>query len=101
MVTVIEQLNNAKNRLLEQGWSQFTFGYEEGPNCLWGALHFSNPEEQTPRQAISALNYAIYGREHIFTPLSITGFNDGPSTTFNDVLDVIDQAISYEKEKEA
>lgn len=91
---IIATLEAARSRLFEKGWMQGGIGRPEGPNCLWGAIRYSLGNEALVSDLIQLLNGVIGLPRY-----AIGGFNDKESTTFGDVIEVIDKAILVTKEK--
>lgn len=106
-----EVLIKARDYLMEHGLCKGTFEDDEGHVCAQGAVcratdsvllsievpgkkHFMGGVSAGAVNAINVLNECC-GYRFVFT------FNDNPSTTFNDVIDLFDRAIIKAKEMEA
>lgn len=100
-MTPVEKLQAARDYLIENGWHQGGVGPRDPltaertgeERCIIGA-HW----EVCDRQSLSskpALRYIAR-----IEP-GIIAFNDDPSTTFNDVMNLFDEAILLAKEAEA
>lgn len=102
-MTDIELLRAAKERLFEKGWKQGSLGLEPGPNCLVGALfHTLNVIDSTHSvYQFLAENINVDGwrpGNHLW---KVEYFNDQASTTFDDIIDLIDRTIkTLEQEQE-
>lgn len=80
----IQLLRDTKERLFEKGWMKNDFGFLDGPNCLAGAV-LAVASDDNSNQVFTALEKEIGN--------VISGWNDAPERTFNDVVDVIDSCI--------
>lgn len=83
-----------KKELLERGWCQGQFGNQEGQVCLMGSLtrNKSIPFEEIDSNAVVAAFHAVLNG-------GVVAFNDTQGRTFNEIMDLLDQAIYNEKEK--
>lgn len=87
---ILDVLQTAKERLFEKGWQKDSLGRPKGPNCLMGAVLYAYEDLflthlSCENAAYQALERTIGGQ--------IDEFNDSATTTFNDVVDVIDLTI--------
>lgn len=103
-MTDIEVLRAAKERLFERGWQQGALGREEGPNCLVGSIihifngmNYHSPIYRSLAENIG-LDVSIWTDKDLW---KVEYFNDQASTTFDDVIDLIDRTIkTLEQEQE-
>lgn len=97
-MTNIEVLNAMKNELMTRGWCQGTFKDNEDKLCLLGSYTRSN---SIPRDT-SHIDWLVRALQNVIgCDDGVISFNDTPGRTFNDIIDVLDQAIYNEKEKES
>lgn len=87
-------LLSTRERLTTKGWTKGVVGESEGPNCLMGAMGFSFEDESW------AQDYTVNIMRDILLGDAIVLFNDAPSTTFEDVLELIDNTILYLEEED-
>lgn len=95
-MTNIEVLRAMKNELMTRGWCQGTFKNADDRLCLLGSYTRSNsiPCDTNHLDWLLATLHDVIG-------CGIISFNDAPGRTFNEIIDVLDQAIYNEKEKES
>lgn len=96
MTDIVELLREAKERLFEKGWQQGSLGREEGPNCLVGSLiHTLNGVNYThPVYHFLAENIGLDIGSWTGKDLwKVEYYNDQASTTFDDIVDLIDRTI--------
>lgn len=97
LMTDVEILRATKERLFEKGWRKGKLGPKEGPNCLVGSIYHAT---HVP------INHVIYQLLAENTNLDVhfhlgegkgvwevESFNDQESTTFDDIMDLIDRTI--------
>ncbi len=108
-MTTIEKLQQVKEHLIVNGWTQHNIYGNDGSACLVGAIrlvtghHIDNSSsldswETGPglksRELITILETMAGVDNH-----HLSNWNDQKTRTFNDVMDLIDLAILSEKEK--
>jgi hypothetical protein len=99
-MTPVEVLEATKTQLIKHGWRKYTWGPLEGPNCTEGALIFAGVGNNESRiQATLFLRSAIATRNG--EVVSIVDWNDQATTTFDDIMAALDDAILAAKEEEA
>lgn len=91
---VIAILRDAKEYLFEKGWHKGDYGTEDGSVCLAGAclmVQFGNFYQASPLddEVTNTLNKVC--KEEGFT--NIAAFNDEDTTSFDDVLNILDKTI--------
>ena len=95
MKTTVEILEGAKTRLIEKGWRQGDAGGPAGPNCLGGALYWTNElNGEVPATVAYTLACDIL-RQKLQT--SVVAYNDALGRTFNEIMAVLDAAILQAK----
>lgn len=112
-----EVLGAAKTVLLEKGWTQGRSVNTKGEVCADGALcvasgaHFG-ADMVWPTMWPNTLDLKVYepANKALEAALASMGiaddrsyvyYNDTPSTTFNDIMDLFDEAILLAKQQEA
>lgn len=97
-MTPVELLQAGKERLLRHGWMQKETGLPNGRSCAYGALIFSvNGDYDPVNHALTFLERSINSTD--WYPLTV--WNDKEDRTFNEVMDLYDEAILLAKEHEA
>ncbi len=89
----IEILRAAKEHLFENGWQKGGMGPSEGPNCLAGAMGHSSRTafDHVVFTALADNIESEHWKGRGF--YKVQWFNDQESTTFDDIVDLIDQTI--------
>lgn len=111
----VEVLNKMKDALMEHGWTKSMLQNTEGKLCLLGARNkvmgysmdsINNCEESYKADYISDRIESVLPadcrrtqEDHAYCKAWI--YNDRHAKSFNDVLDVLDQAILKEKEAQS
>lgn len=87
----IRLLTAVKERLFTTGWKKGGSGNSDGPNCLIGALY---AEHQ-----VLGLDYVSFDKAELTLynisddNLGVAHFNDLRSTSFDDVVELLDKAV--------
>jgi hypothetical protein len=96
ILNTAETLTAAKNLLVEKGWIQGEAQTDDG-FCLLGALGhvtyqdaLDTPFNEDYDNAVVAVRDSLFARR---SNGIISGFNDNPETTLEDVLTLLDEAI--------
>lgn len=94
----INVLRRMKINLVTYGWTQGTFGAGASPKCALGAL--TDACRHLPGNAETAVRPIALKALYAVTPSAggvrtLMRYNDLPSTTLDDILDLIDRAIAY------
>ena len=109
-----EVLEQAKWKILEDGWGKFAFESVTGEVCIAGAVEAvtGGLEDRKPVEVenkdCQAACYFLAKATGVTYPVtyetegtSIAEWNDAPERTLTDVLDAFDMAIKLAKEDEA
>ena len=117
---VIQKLNEMKDVLMERGWSRCSLEDNKGRLCLLGArnlvvcgssLQSEDMEDKREGYFTDEVTIALtevmpdefidsYGpRNEVANAHYVYMYNDKIDTQFNDVMDLIDQAIVNQKDK--
>jgi hypothetical protein len=91
-----ELIGMARDRL-EKGWCQYTFSDSDGHVCAAAALGRAMPAGQLAAYIHARDAVIRAAKEQGFG--SLIGFNDCPTTTKQDVLDLFDKVIISLEEK--
>lgn len=94
--TAAEVIREARNVLFERGWAQNAYTAGDGSVCIRKAIRLADARDAAQveyrgsiaRDCCEALSAAL-GDPSVLAGLA---FNDLPSTTFDDVLEVLDRA---------
>lgn len=103
-MTDIEILRAAKERLFERGWNQGSLGLEVGPNCLVGSIFhashvtYTHPVYQLLAENIRLDDESVWSGRDLW---KVEYFNDQESTTFDDIVDLIDHTIKTIEQESA
>lgn len=93
------------DRLREKGWNQKRWGGPEGPNCMYGAIYYTQPGQALSESWMSQMLYHIVGdqyRNRVNDNMDnrVMLFNDHPDTTFSDIERVLEKAaVKWEEER--
>lgn len=108
-MTPVEQLQKARDYLMENGWCQGGGRHKDDPERC---VHLALAEVQDNAQRLDS-DYANAARNYLLLAIGETGgytqvglaalwnWNDADERTFNDVADMYDRAILLAKEDEA
>jgi len=101
-VKASDLLQEAKNRLIEDGWIQYHLHRQEG-HCLTGALHEAAGRVEVDEYCdwVSANRILTETIEANSRAETIVGWNDHRTRTFDQVMEMLDKAILAAKEAEA
>ena len=94
-MSVLEHLKAVRGRI-ENGWTQGVWKDDVGCYCLWGAvrsLDLTHSEENEILGSLAKEIISIKSYRKDCSASIIIHYNDLPTTTKQDVLDVIDGAI--------
>lgn len=96
-MTDAQIIRDARNLLFERGWNQGALEGDDGSLCVSGAVNAAvnaaclGPVE--PYFRVLRLFESVVSRE-------ITGWNDAPERTFNEVIDAMDRAEKIAESRE-
>lgn len=90
----VASLEAVKTVLFDNGWCQHTLEDEEGRYCIVGAVIHAHEGAQEASWQSSETMHAI----HRVSNGDVVNFNNAPTTTFSDIIDLIDAAILQVKE---
>jgi len=95
-MTTADILERAQQALLTRGWTQGTYGFDDGaPVCIAGAvMHVCGGFSLAALRVIAVLGETA-GVRHVPT------WNDTPGRTPEQVLDLFDRAIARAHQEEA
>ncbi len=93
MKTTSDILQAARQRLITNGWRKDSMGAENGPHCAMGAIYWEKDNLSKRTEVYSYI-------EHLVPRGYIGEWNDRPERTFEEVLEVFDNAISLAMSEE-
>lgn len=105
-MNIVGVLQEAKDILITDGWMQYEMGDAGGPKCITGAIvhtgaviHTGESISDDERSyAFDYLVAALMIRDGVH---NIPNWNDVRGRTFNEVMNLFDEAILLAKERES
>lgn len=95
---ISETFQKTKEVLLDRGWYKGFWTGDNGKLCILGALSAAG-DGRTWLRNVKFLNTFAVEKGLVPTGRSIALWNDNPTTSFNNVLDLLDEAIIAAKEQ--